>query len=99
MEQPEQGEPRGFRFEIVVVLLTIVMGVLAASLYVRIQRVDPVRRCADAYESSYTAVDTTLVDRMKVRKRDGGGRTTCAVLRAGGAIDSLPRRQLRRPGG
>jgi hypothetical protein len=95
----EESEPRGFRFEIVVAILTIVMVVLAASLYVRIQQVDPVRRCADAYESSYTAVDTTLVDRMKVKKRDGRGRTTCAAVRASGAIDSLPRRQIRRPGG
>ena len=94
----EESEPRGFRFEIVVAILTIIMVVLAASLYVRIQQVDPVRRCADAYESSYTAVDTTLVDRMKVRNRNGGGRTTCAELRERGAIDSLPRRQLRRPG-
>ena len=98
MDQPEQ-EARGFRFEIVVVLLTIVMAVLAYSLYIRVQQVDPVRRCADAYESSYTAVDTTLVDRMKVRNTEGGGRTTCAALRASGAIDQLPRRQLKRPGG
>ena len=95
----EEPEPRGFRFEIVVVILTIVMVVLFVLLIVRIREVDPVRRCADAYESSYTAVDTTLVDRMKVRNRDGGGRTTCAAVRESGAIDSLPRRQIRRPGG
>lgn len=94
----EQKEPRGFRFEWVVALLTIVMGILAYSLWMRIQQVDPLRRCADAFESSYTAVDTTLVDRMKVTDSTGV-RTTCGALRESGAIDQLPRRQLRRPGG
>jgi hypothetical protein len=87
----------GCRFIFVTAMALFVMFILATILWLRIRNVDPVRRCANAYNSSYTAIDTTLVDRINVRTPDGAGRTTCAELRHGGLIDRLPPEQKRRP--
>ena len=87
----------GFRFIFVATLALFVMFILAAILWQRIRSVDPVRRCANAYNSSHTAIDTTLVDRINVRTPDGAGRTTCAELRHSGLVDRLPPEQKRKP--
>jgi hypothetical protein len=93
------GDPRsgGFIWQIIPVLMLVIIGLLAMTLYRRVAAVDPVRRCADAYESSYTPVDTTLVDRIKVRTLDRTSHTTCGELRASGAVRMLPKRnQMKR---
>lgn len=85
----------GFRWQIIPVIMVVFMALLATILWRRVQQVDPVQRCADAYESSYTAIDTTLVDRMRVRAPDGNGRTSCGVLRLNGTVNTVPRRNVR----
>jgi hypothetical protein len=85
----------GFHWMGLFVVGFLLMGFLSLTLWHRVMQVDPVQRCADAYESSYTKVDTTLVDRMSVRSPTGGPHTTCGVLRLNGSVDKLPRRELR----
>ncbi len=87
----------GCRFFFVTGLMLVVMFIMGMIVYQRIRNVDPVRRCSNAYKSSYTAVDTTLVDRIRVRTPDGSGRTTCAELRKSGAVDRLAPEQVNRP--
>ena len=81
----------GYHWHLMVVVSAVVMGFLALSLWRRMSQVDPVARCAYAYHSSYTPLDTTLVDRIKVRSPDGNGKTTCEVLRRNGSVDRIPR--------
>lgn len=88
-DEPQSG---GFIWQIIPVLMLIIMGLLAMSLYRRVAMVDPVRRCADAFESSYNPTDTMLSDRIKVRTPDRAGHTTCGQLRASGALHLLPKR-------
>jgi hypothetical protein len=87
---------------VLIFMSALVMSVLAITLWKRLTGVDPLVRCAAAYESSYTAVDTSLVDRIKVNKPNTKIRTTCRELRLNGAINSVPRDKLRakrpRPG-
>lgn len=72
------------------------MLLLGVQLWRRLDRIDPVRRCASAYEGVHTAVDSGLVDRIEVRWPDRQTRTTCGALRTSGELDRLPKRQ---PGG
>jgi hypothetical protein len=78
-------------------LLPLVMGglllFLGWQLWRRIRDVDPLQRCASAYENVHTAVDSGLVDRMAVRWPERADRTSCGELRSAGRLNRLPRRQ------
>jgi hypothetical protein len=96
--EPDSGSRLpGCRFILVSTAMIFVMFILATILWQRIRSVDPLRRCEAAYNSSYTPVDTSLVDQIKVRTPDGEGRTTCGELRATGLIDQLPKKEVRSP--
>jgi hypothetical protein len=87
----------GCRFALGAILILVAMLMLCGVLWRRVHQVDPLQRCAVAYKSSYTAVDTTLVDRIKVRTPDGQGRTTCGRLREEGRVNHVPEQERRRP--
>ena len=94
---PQEAQGGGFRWQAVMVLMALVLVLLSLQLVRRFRIIDPVRRCADLYASSRTAVDTSLVDGIRVRVPEDGSHTTCAALRASGAVDRMPKRQLRTP--
>ncbi|MEO5510330.1 MAG: hypothetical protein ABIS27_06840 [Longimicrobiales bacterium] len=87
----------GCRFIIGATLILSVMLLLCSILWKRVRQVDPLQRCSTAYKSSYTAVDTTLVDRIRVRTPQGDGRTTCGQLREAGRVNHVPPREKKRP--
>jgi hypothetical protein len=86
----------GCSWPVLIFITLLVMTVLSVTLWRRLNGVDPIQRCADAYGSSYTAIDTTLVDRIRVRVPNGEGKTTCGQLRKSGAVRLAPRRSLQR---
>jgi hypothetical protein len=86
-------ERRFFKWELIVVFMGGLMLLLAFQLWRRLDRVDPLLRCAGAYEGVHTAVDSSLVDRISVRWPDRDTRTTCGALREAGELARLPRRQ------
>ena len=90
---PETGGV--FRWEVLALLMGGLLLFLGYQLWRRIQDVDPLQRCAGAYENVHTAVDTGLVDGIEVRWPQRADRTTCGALRAAGQLSRLP----RRPGG
>ncbi len=93
----ERSRLPGCRSLVVMAMMVGLIVLLASILWQRIRQVDPVRRCANAYNSSHTPIDTTLVDRINVRTPDGTARTTCGELRQGGVVDRLPRQEPTRP--
>jgi hypothetical protein len=82
----------GFRWELLAVLMASLLLFLGVQLWRRIRDVDPLQRCASAYENVHTAVDSGLVDGIAVRSPDQPGRTTCGALRGAGRLERLPRR-------
>jgi hypothetical protein len=93
---PEDTPPStGYVWHALIVVGTIAMLLMVFSLWRRVRQINPVERCAHAYWSSYTAVDTGLVDAMKVRSPDGNGHTTCEVLRKNGAVNTVPRTEIQ----
>lgn len=85
------AETGAFRWEWVAVLMAALLVLLTFQLWRRVRDVDPLQRCAGAYENVHTALDTSLVDRIEVRRPDRAGRTTCGELRAAGELERLPR--------
>jgi hypothetical protein len=71
----------------------VLLLLLAVQLWQRIRNVDPLQRCAAAYENVHTAVDSGLVDGIAVRWPARSDRTSCGALRAAGHLQHIPRRQ------
>ncbi|NJD09067.1 MAG: hypothetical protein FIB01_01035 [Gemmatimonadetes bacterium] len=91
----EPAERGGFRWELVALLMGGLLLFMGYQVWRRIRDVDPLERCAAAYDHVHTAVDSGLVDRIDVRWPGPRDRTNCGALRAGGRLQTLP----RRPGG
>lgn len=90
-ERDGDDDRRTFKWQYLAVVLAGMMVFLGFQLWRRLENVDPLRRCVGAYVNVHTAVDSSMVDRMRVRSNDGRGKITCGELRSRGALRNVPR--------
>jgi hypothetical protein len=88
----EARSPRPFKWELLALMMAALLLLLGVQLWRRIRDVDPLQRCASAYENVHTAVDSGLVDRMAVRWPTRADHSTCGKLRSAGRLERVPRR-------